>query len=312
MSVLKFCQTRPSAWIRAAGEDAPDFLQSQFSNDLRKNFEQGTIYGLWLDRKGKVQGDSFVLQAAKETFYLFSYFSTAETILGKLNANIVADDVELQDESDSVVTISWWGDGAGEFLDYLNLEQPQMEKFLTNSFGYVISGRRSGHKNFDLVIKKEKSDEACEKINGFGRERSIEWVGVEALQLERILSGIPAVPGDIGPSDLPQEGGLDKDAVCFKKGCFLGQEVMARLQYGGTSRRQLFQVRSIGRLELPSLPCDLYIGAVSAGQLRSAASTASRLNGLALLKTAHIDETTRLSLLPGGNSDLEIQIFGAK
>ncbi len=312
MSALKFCQTSPSAWIRTEGEDAPGFLQSQFSNDLGKNLEQAVVYGLWLDRKGKVQGDSFVHQAAKETFYLFSYFSTAETILERLNSNIVADDVDLQDETDSVASISWWGDGAGEFLEYLNLDQPPAEKFLSISSGYVISGRRSAHKNFDLIIAKEKSGEVREKINDFGRERSIQWVGAEELQLERILSEIPSVPGDIGPADLPQEGGLEKDAVCFQKGCFLGQEVMARLQYGGTSRRRLYQVRSIGWLELPSLPCELYIGAVSAGQLRSVATSESGLSGLALLKTAQIDETTRFSLSPGGTSDLEIQAIGAK
>ena len=54
----------PAAWLQVSGPDAFNFLQGQFTNDLRLLEEQPAVYGLWLNEKGKVQGDSFVLRAA--------------------------------------------------------------------------------------------------------------------------------------------------------------------------------------------------------------------------------------------------------
>ncbi len=310
MSALSFSLSVPSAWIRVSGEDAPGFLQSQFSNDLNKKYPKSAIYGLWLDRKGKVQADSFVLQAGSEEFYLASYFSKADTIMERLGANIIADDVDLHDETNSAEIVSWWGDGAGEFLDFLALEEPQPESFLTFRSGFIFSGRRSVKKNFDLITKRDEMKFIRQKINDYGRDRSIKWVGEDALHAERISSGIPAVPLDIGPGDIPQEGGLEKDAVCFEKGCFLGQEVMARLHTRGKARRRLYRVHSMTAEEVPALPCDLFCGSSLVGQLCSAVSLDTGFTGLALLKTSQMDESVQLSLVPDGRFLLQIHTIG--
>jgi hypothetical protein len=71
----------------------------------------------------------------------------------------------------------------------------------------------------------------------------------------RIHSGIPSVPRDAGPGDLPQEAGLVAAAVSFDKGCYLGQEIMARLKTRGRIRRGLRVVggaRSPSALAVPS------------------------------------------------------------
>jgi folate-binding Fe-S cluster repair protein YgfZ len=56
---------RPAAWLRVSGEDAGTFLQGQFTNELR-SVGTGGIYGLWLNHKGKVLADSFVLPRAAD------------------------------------------------------------------------------------------------------------------------------------------------------------------------------------------------------------------------------------------------------
>lgn len=53
---------RPACWLRITGEDAANFLQGQFSNELRGLPEGGAAYGLWLTLKGKVLADSFVVR----------------------------------------------------------------------------------------------------------------------------------------------------------------------------------------------------------------------------------------------------------
>ncbi len=69
---------------------------------------------------------------------------------------------------------------------------------------------------------------------------------VSDMELMRIQADIAAVPRDIGPDDLPNEGGLEKIAISYTKGCYLGQEVMARLKSMGQVRRQLLRVTGTG------------------------------------------------------------------
>ena len=62
------------------------------------------------------------------------------------------------------------------------------------------------------------------------------------LELMRIRAGLVAIPREIGPNELPQEGGLEENFVDFDKGCYLGQEVMARLHAMGKARRRAVPV----------------------------------------------------------------------
>src|SRR5437016_12516025 len=85
---------RPAAWLRVSGADAASFLQGQFTNDLRSLGDQPSVYGLWLNVKGKVVADSFTLRGgAAQEFWLGSYFSPAAIIRERLEGHIIADDV---------------------------------------------------------------------------------------------------------------------------------------------------------------------------------------------------------------------------
>ena len=78
---------KPAAWLRVTGEDAANFLQGQFTNELRGVPAGGAVYGLWLTLKGKVLADSFVVRGGTgaggsaaggaEVFWVGSYFSPA-------------------------------------------------------------------------------------------------------------------------------------------------------------------------------------------------------------------------------------------
>src|SRR4051794_14169243 len=89
---------RPACWLRVAGEDAANFLQGQFTNDLRALSDTGAIYGLWLTIKGKVLADSFVLRGSyPHEFWVGSYFSPATLIRERLESYVIADDVSVED-----------------------------------------------------------------------------------------------------------------------------------------------------------------------------------------------------------------------
>src|SRR5262245_8772358 len=101
MKARTFYRWRPAAWLKISGTDAATFLQGQFTNDLRK--PEGiypSVYGLWLNQKGKVLADSFVVAAEDGAFWVGSYFSPAAVIRERLEAYVIADDVVSEDETE--------------------------------------------------------------------------------------------------------------------------------------------------------------------------------------------------------------------
>lgn len=284
-----------SAVLKATGEDAFDYLQSQFSQDLRLLKSPGWIYGLWLDRKGKVKADSFILRSAPDVFFLVSYYCEVGHLLEKVSENIIADDVELTDETGKWQGVSLWGKGMAEVFASVGLTMPTSHEMRMNGDSVMAwPGRRSGSGSLDILVSDSPDEGPAWLKELLGR---VHWVGEEERERERILSGIPAVPVDIGPGNLPQEGGLEKDAVSFNKGCYLGQEVMARLHAMGHVQRKLVSVK----LEAaPSqLPVPLYSGAKEIGTMSSVVSLdGGGACGVAMLKIRELGEGS-FGLHPG-------------
>ena len=220
---------RPAAVLRASGPDAASFLQGQFTNDLSKVIPGGSMYGLWLDRKGKVIADSRVVRALDDSgFLITSHSSPAPAIEAHLGAHIIADDVVLADETSLWRGISLLGAGSGNWL----AAEPRA--------GLVFPGRRDTGENWEWIFPASDSASVAESVSG------ARTFAAEDMERMRIAAGIPAVPADIGPSDLPNEGDLDKDSISYSKGCYTGQEVMARIKSLGRVRRTLVRVRGAG------------------------------------------------------------------
>lgn len=294
-----FYEYQPAAWIRVTGEDAPTFLQSQFSNELLETRSNPVIYGLWLTRKGKTCADSFIFSRAEKEFLVFSYFCPASTIIKKMEDNIIADEVELEDLTATVTALSWWGEKATSFLNHMGLNEPLSKSYSEDSGKYLMHGRRSLGENYDLIASQDKSEELKLQIDTFSDSETVSRASDEALHWERLNSRIPAIPNDIGPDDLPQEGGLENDAVSFDKGCFLGQEVMARLHSMGQVKRNIYGVH--GEIPLPpTLPCDLYDQDIIVGQLRSAAYDGKSWIGHSLLKNRGSEKSSAFSFNANG------------
>jgi len=267
---------RPAAVLLVGGSDAFGFLQGQFSNDLRDLRHRPSVYGLWLNAKGRVLADSFVLRGTRspEEFYVISYFSPAGMIRDRLETYLIADDVTVTDE-----TGEWFGHTlvGGEAI-----KVPERE-----SGTLVFHGRRGFDGSLEWVSRTSVR---------FSDRRIL---SSEEMEQTRLRAGIPTVPIDIGPADLPQEGGFETEAISSTKGCYLGQEVMARLKSMGQVRRQLLRVTGLG--PLPACPAPLFQGEKKVGELRSVVmNDDQQLIGLALVTLRLLDRPAGLSLAPEG------------
>jgi folate-binding protein YgfZ len=277
----------PAAWLQVAGPDAFNFLQGQFTNDLRLLEEQPAVYGLWLNEKGKVQGDSFVLRGEDNTFWVGSYFSPAATLCERLKANLIADDVTIADCTAGTRGVTLIGSAASE---------------LAEKFGGALRfpGRRATVPCMELIFATETQPAVEARM----AELNLLPLPAGDMELFRIKASITAVPRDIGPDDLPNEGGLDAVGISYTKGCYLGQEVMARLKSMGQVRRQLLRVTGAGAP--PALPATLYNGPKRMGELRSAAADGEGFVGFALLTLLGLDRCPGLSYAPEGEPAVQL------
>lgn len=197
----------PTAVVRVTGEDAAAFLQGQCTADLRK---VALTDALWLNRKGRVLAHTIVAKETDGSFLLLCPHLTAEEIIAIVAANVIADDVVATDET------SAWG-------------------------RWVVWGAAPAVADAKLFPTLRFGVEAWDVLTPPGAALPGEAGSREELEAIRVRAGVPAVPADCGANEFPQECGLEA-WVSYTKGCYLGQEVMARIQSMGSLRRTLRRV----------------------------------------------------------------------
>lgn len=232
-----------TAIVRITGEDAAAFLQGQCTADLR---DASVVDALWLNRKGRVLAHTVVVREADGSFLLLCPHLPAAELLALVTANVIADDVVAQDETTRWRRWVAWGTAPSAGV------------------GRVFATKRFGGPAWDVLTPVEAA------APGDAAERA----QLEAL---RILAGVPSVPADCGASEFPQECGLDA-WVSYTKGCYLGQEVMARIQSMGSLRRILRRITAPAGAPL-SAGADLTLEGKVVGKVRSVAGP----HGLALV-----------------------------
>ena len=199
-----------TAVVRITGEDAAAFLQGQCSADLRG---VALADALWLNRKGRVLAHTIISKEADGSFLLLCPHLSADEIIAVVTANVIADDVVATDESSLWQKWVVWGD------------EPKLagaKVFTTQRFGVA----------------------AWDMLTPVGVAAPGEMANLAELDARRIAAGVPAVPADCGANEFPQECGLEA-WVSYTKGCYLGQEVMARIQSMGSLRRILRRVSGV-------------------------------------------------------------------
>ena len=280
----------PGACLHVTGEDALSFLQGQFTQELKSSIKAPVAYGLWLNQKGKVLADSFVLMEDDDNKLVISFTGHAEVIRERLENYIIADDVAIEDQTSQWRGLTVGGaDAAAWLAGQMGGALPAAGEFLRTANGFLFRGRRGAGESWEWI-----------RPAGAALPDGLAFISAEVIERLRIKAGIPAVPMDIGPGDLPNEGGLEVDAISYTKGCYLGQEVMARLKSMGQLRRRLVRVRATGATP-PAVPCALLQGEKRVGDLRSAvADGAGGFIGLALVTMLRLDPAAPLAPEPGG------------
>ncbi len=239
--------------LRLTGAEAAEFLQGQVTNDVEA-LEPGTgCYAALLTHKGKMQADMRVLRG-EDWLLIDCEPETLPAIARMVTTYSIGRDVRSEDRTAEDAILSLVGPAARERLDV----QPAAYEhaWVIGEHGLYVT-TDSG---VDVICPAADAD-------GVRAALGVEQVSEEAAEVVRVESGRPRYGLDMDLDTIPQEAGINERAVSFEKGCYVGQETVARLHYKGKPNRHLRGLR----LAEPASPGDeILLGDRVVGRIGSA------------------------------------------
>jgi len=230
---------RPRAMLLVRGPDAAEYLQGQVTNDTEALDPGRGCYATLLDRKGHLVADMRVLrlESGGGDIWLDLEPGSGEAVLKHLRTYSIGRDVEIEDVGERWALASAIGPRAAELtgFDGLSTEHAQRYRDWT---GVEVLGVATDL-GVDLIVRADQADALQQLLRGAG----LEEVSEEAAEIIRVESGRPRFGLDMGPEFMPAEAGIVERAVNFEKGCYIGQEPVARLHYRGKPNRTLRGLR---------------------------------------------------------------------
>jgi tRNA-modifying protein YgfZ len=234
---------RPRAFVRVAGPDAEDYLQRMLSNDVAALGVGESCEALLLTPKARVIAPMRVLRRAADDFLLLTEAELGESLRGELTRMRFAAKAEIE------------------------LEEHRSHVLLGTDAGGIPND------DYGVPAVEVLDDEPPQ----------LPTVSEEELEALRIEAGTPRFGHEIDERVLPAEAGLVERAVSLTKGCYPGQEPIARLHYRGHANRAL-RVLEIDGQDVPSGDADLHLGEKVVGRVTSAARANGRIVALAYVR----------------------------
>ena len=234
--------------IRVLGRDRQTFLNNFSTNDIKQLRPGDSCEAFFTNVKGKIVGYGIVSCRDDELLILGAPGQGAR-LVEHLDRYVIREDVTLKDETASR---SYW------------LVNPQN---IESDIGRPIAWSPIGDEAYATV---EFPRSEIGKVGGRLTDRGGASVGVEAFTAARIEAGFPLFGVDFDETNLPQEIARDRQAISFTKGCYLGQETVARIDALGHVNQQLVGVQFSGA-SVPNGGLELSLAGNKVGRVTSAA-----------------------------------------
>jgi tRNA-modifying protein YgfZ len=230
---------RPRARVLVKGPDAAEYLQGQLTNDIEALAPGQGCYAALLDRKGHLVSDMRVLRldSAGGDIWLDLEPPPTPAVLKHLLMYSIGRDVEIEDAGALWEIVSVIGPRAVELTGFTGLG-PEHAQRHRDWDGTEVLGVATDL-GVDLIVRAERSG-ALEQLL---RNAGVAEVSEDAAEIARVETGRPRFGVDMGPESMPAEAGIVERAVNFEKGCYIGQEPVARLHYRGKPNRTLRGLR---------------------------------------------------------------------
>lgn len=278
------CDLSHIGLISASGNDAETFLQGQLSNDIQQVDEHQAQLSSYSSPKGRAIS-TFQIALRQGTYYLSLSADILEPVLKRLRMFVMRSQVSLEDATDSLVHFGYSDPRGEERLSNIIGTIPLQPLAVVQSGNLTIIRQPAPVPRFEIL---GELDDACELWTKLGVNAA--GVGRNTWDYYDVEAGIPHVTADSSEAWVAQMMNLHLiDAISFSKGCFPGQEVVARLKYLGKNKRQTYRL-GIDAIELPEVGTVINnAGGAEAGKVLNAAlNPDGKVEILAVMKTSEI------------------------
>ena len=215
-----------------SGSEAAEYLQGQLTNDVEALAPGEGQYAALLDRKGHMQADMRVLRIGVEEIWIDTEPEALAAAKRHLEMYKVGREVAIADLTAERTTFSLIGPRSVEIAGTAALPEHASEAAKIGGVKCLAVGTADG---IDLIAKTGDAADLCEALIDGG---AVE-VGDAAAEVIRVEAGIPRFGAEMSSETMPAEAGIVERAVSFTKGCYIGQEPVARLHYKGRPNRRL-------------------------------------------------------------------------
>jgi folate-binding protein YgfZ len=226
--------------LALSGSDAKSFLQGQVSNDVEALEAGEGCYATFLTPKGKMLGDLRILATERELL-LDTERVALQALFNLIRRTLIGYDVQLHKRTLERGLVSLIGPEAVSVAAIEALPATEHAHRLIAVEGIEARAIRTDT-GVDLLCHSDHT----EALRTVLAERGAAPVAEEAVECLRVERGRPRYGVDLDDTVIPQEAGLNPRAVSFTKGCYVGQETVARLHYRGKPNRYLRGLRLSG------------------------------------------------------------------
>ena len=230
------------AWISLTGGDRVRWLNGMVTNNIRDLAVAHGVYAFLLNPQGRILGDMFVYNQG-EALIVETDRSQVEKIVATFDHYIIMDDVEVTNISEKQTAVGLMGPRSRAVLNRAGIEVPNLEPLQTITPQCncdcgcvqctVVHGEDAPEESYEVWLTPQDVYKTWQALIAAGAIP----VGSEALEMQRIVAGIPLYGVDIRERDLPQETEQMR-ALNFHKGCYVGQEIVERIRSRGNVHRK--------------------------------------------------------------------------
>jgi tRNA-modifying protein YgfZ len=293
--------------IQMTGKDVLDFLQRISTNDVSKLQPFNSQNTLFLNEKGRFI-DRTTLISLEDEFILISNPDPDKKLLSWINKYIIMEDIVTTDLSEKYFLLELIGSQVNSFLTMLigneitSISSNNVMKFFVDGFIFhvFLSEEKNGIKIYEILIDQEKLGSFLEYLLNNKSVFDLELVGNVAYSAFRIKNKIPTFPNEINDTTNPHETELMGE-VSIAKGCYIGQEVIARLETYEKIKRKMSIVTFDEQIDFDKTMAIFDHQLSEAGALTSYSNAAFFENplGLALINKKSLEQKENLFIQSG-------------
>jgi len=268
------------------GPDRKDFLQGASSNDLRHLKPDQGLATLHLTPKGKWIAALKVFEK-DEALWALTSPSEAQALHEGMKTLLMFSQTQLKDLSKDYFFLQIVGEMAPAFaakVFQMRPEAPALWHHPVTLEGILVDVLRDFDQIFPvffLIAPRAEEKRIWNALLSVPQDFPVKEIGAATLELIRLEAGIPAYGIDVDEKTIPPEANLDEDYISYTKGCYVGQEIIARLKHYGRVQRRLARLQVKALMTLPN-PTPLFYEGKEVGTITSS-SFSPRLEAVVAL-----------------------------